>query len=174
MRLKNEIETQNGMARSAYTFAEVMVAVAVVAVMVVALYLGISTSFSIIQLTRENLRATQILVQRVETVRLYNWDQLRYTGTPAWLQTNFTDVYDPLAGTNATGGGVTYHGNIRLTVPPPVSVMPASVSYRGNVALVSVSLQWTNYSGSKSFPHERKFETLVAKSGMQKYVYGYQ
>ena len=169
MHIRSEKKTSAQGMRSAYTFAEVMVAVAVVAVMVVSLYLGISSSFSIIQRTRENLRATQILVQRVETVRLYNWDQLRYTGNPAWFQTNFTAIYDPLAGTN---GGVTYYGNIKLTVPPPVSVLPSSVSYRGDMALVTVSLKWTNNTGSKAFPHERTFETLVAKSGMQKYVYG--
>jgi len=172
MQLRCKSRNREQKARSAYTFAEVMVAVAVVGVMVVSLYMGISSSFAIIQRTRENLRATQILVQRVETVRLYNWDQLRYTGTPTWFQTNFTAIYDPLAGTNGTGGGVTYYGNIRLTVPPPVSVMPTTVSYRGDVALVTVSLRWTNKTASSSFPHERQFETLVAKSGMQRYVYG--
>jgi hypothetical protein len=156
--------------RSAYTFVEVMVAVAVVALMVVTLYLGISTSFSVIQRARENLRATQILVQRVETLRLYTWNQLRNVGATPSFQTRFTDIYDPLAGTS--GGGVTYYGNIQVTVPPPVSVLPASISYRGDVALVSVNLQWTNRAGNRVFPHDRQFQTLVAKSGMQKYVYG--
>lgn len=174
MQISNEINQSAGRPQSAYTFAEVMVAVAVVAVMVVSLYLGISSSFAIIQRTRENLRATQILVQRVETVRLYTWDQLRNVSSPARFQTNFSDVYDPLAGTNGTGGGVTYHGNIQVTVPPPASVLPVSVSYRGDVALVSVSLRWTNKTGIKVLPHERQFQTLVAKSGMQKYVYGFK
>jgi len=172
MQLKRENKTRTQLCQSAYTFAEVMVAVAVIAVMVVSLYLGISGSFSVIQRAREDLRATQILVQRAETVRLYNWDQLRYTGNPGWFQTNFTDIYDPFAGgTNAAGGGVTYHGNIRVTVPPP---MLGAVSYRNDVALISISLMWTNHSGTRPFPHQRQFQTLVAKSGMQKYVYGNQ
>ncbi len=172
MQIECEFKTRFRWAQSAYTFAEVMVAVAVLAVMLVSLYLGISTGFSIVQRTRENLRATQILVQRVETLRLYTWDQLRNTGSVPTFQTDFTDVYDPLAG--GTGGGVEYHGNLLITIPPPTSVLPADVSYRDNVALVTVSLRWTNHAGARVLPHERQYQTLVAKTGMQKYVYGYQ
>lgn len=159
-------------ASAAYTFVEVMVAVAIIGIMTVVLYAGISISFGVIHRTRENLRATQILVQRVETVRLYNWDQLRFTGTPAWFQTNFVDQYDPIGAATNSGGGAVYHGNISLTVPPPASVLPTTVSYRTNVALVTVTLRWTNSSGATFFPHQRTYETLVAKSGMQRYVFG--
>lgn len=169
-RLRREVQNPVGSAQSAYTFAEVMVAVALVAVMVVTLYLGITSGFSILQNARENLRATQILAQRVETLRLYTWDQLRNAGPTASFQTNFTAIFDPLTGPN--GGGVIYHGNIQVAVPPPVSVLPASVSYRDTVALVTVSLSWTNQAGERFYPHERQFQTLVAKSGMQMYVYG--
>ena len=158
-------------AYAAYTFVEVMVAVAIIGVMTVVLYAGISASFGIIQRTRENLRATQILVQRVETVRLYSWDQLIYKGSPAWFQTSFTEIYDPLKATNGGNGGLTYHGNITVTTNPPAL---GNVSYRGNVALVSVTLRWTNSTATAKFPHQRTFETLVAKSGMQKYVFGSQ
>lgn len=157
--------------RLAFTLAEVMVAVGVIGIMVVSLYLGISTSFSTIQRTRENLRATQILVQRVETVRLYTWNQLWNVTPPARFQTSFTDVYDPLGGTNASAGGVVYHGRVAVTTPD-VTVLPTS--YRTNVALVTVTIRWTNNTGTASFPHQRQYQTLVAKSGMQKYVYGFQ
>lgn len=157
--------------RQGFTFTEVMVAVGVVGVMVVSLYLGISTGFAMIQRTRENLRATQILTQRLETVRLYTWDQLRNVTTPARFQTKFTEIYNPLAATNGTGGGVVYYGTVAVTTPP-VEILPASVTYRTNVALVTVTLLWTNKTGTVSLPHRRQFQTLVAKSGMQKYVYG--
>ena len=156
-------------ARLGFTFMEVMVAVGVVGIMVVSLYLGISTSFSTIQRTRENLRATQILVQRVETVRLYTWEQLTNVTASARFQRDFTAVYNPLGGTNGSGGGVVYFGSVVPTIPP-VSVLPTT--YRSNVALVTVTVRWTNNAGAASFPHQRQFQTLVAKSGMQKYVYG--
>jgi len=172
MQIELEIKTPTPGTRSAYMLAEVMVAVAVLAVMVVSLYLGISTGFSILQRTRENLRATQILVQRMETLRLYTWDQLRNVESTPTFQTSFTDLYDPSAGD--TGGGMEYHGDIQITIPPPASALPAEVSYRDSVALVTVSLRWTNRAGENVFPHERQFQTLVAKTGMQRYVYGYQ
>lgn len=159
---------------SAYTFVEVMMAVAVIGVMTVSLYAGISASFGVIQRTRENLRATQILVQRVETVRLYTWDQLTTNSNPRWFPTNFVEIYDPLAVTNGVGSGISYHGSIGVTVPPPTTKIPATVSYRGNLALVSVTLRWTNTAGAGNIPHVRTYETLVAKSGMQRYVFGKQ
>ena len=172
MHIQRETKTPTRGARSAYTLAEVMVAVAVLAVMVVSLYLGISAGFAIVQRTRENLRATQILVQRMETLRLYTWDQLRNAESTPTFQTNFTALYDPSVGD--AGGGVEYHGDVEITVPPPASVLPAEVSYRDSVALITVSLRWTNRAGDNVLPHERQFQTLVARTGMQKYVYGYQ
>lgn len=170
MQLSNNQEGRHQ--RQAYTFVEVMVAVAVLGVMVVSLYLTIATSFTIIQQTRENLRATQIMMQRVETVRLYTWDQMRNVTVPARFQTSFTEIYDPLAGTNGLGGGVRYVGGVSVTIPPPVSVLPATTTYRSNLALVSVTVRWTNLNGTVKLPHLRQYQTLVAKSGMQKYVYG--
>jgi len=55
---------------SAFTLVEVMVAVWLGAIMFVGLYLGFSQGFAVIQLTRENLRATQILQEKAETIRL--------------------------------------------------------------------------------------------------------
>lgn len=158
---------------AAYTFTEVMVAVVIIGLMTVSLYAGISASFGVIQRTRENLRATQILVQRVETIRLYKWDQLTYTGTPGWLQTNFTEIYDPLSNTNGNGGGITYHGTVELGLPP-ASAIPSTVSYRTNLMLITVTLRWTNSAGATTLPHMRTYETLVAKNGMQNYVFGSQ
>jgi prepilin-type N-terminal cleavage/methylation domain-containing protein len=174
MQMNKEFSPSRSAGRAGFTLAEVMVAVGVMAVMLLSLYLGISNGFSVVQRTRENLRATQILVQRVETLRLYTWDQLLNSGATPTFQTNFSDLYNPLSVTNGTGSGVAYFGDIQVTVPPPATALPASVSYRANVALVTVSLRWTNGSGASSIPHLRQFETLVAKSGMQQYVYGAQ
>src|SRR5258705_6392917 len=68
---------QKGASRQfAYTLTEVMVGVAIIAVMFVTLYLGFTQGFGVVQASRENLRATQILQQYSELIRLYTWDQL--------------------------------------------------------------------------------------------------
>lgn len=56
------------------------------------LYGGISLSFQNVQLTREDLRATQVLVQTMEVLRLCTWSQSDpNTGI---LPTSFTVPYD--------------------------------------------------------------------------------
>src|SRR5690349_17496125 len=47
-------------ARSAFALAEVLVSVALMAIAFISLYAGISSSFAVTKLSRENLRATQI------------------------------------------------------------------------------------------------------------------
>ena len=60
--------------RTAFTLPEVMVAAGVGAVLFVSLYLGIAQGAVVVQSCRENLRATQILQEKMETIRLYTWD----------------------------------------------------------------------------------------------------
>ncbi len=62
-----------------YTFAEVLVASAILGFVATALYGAFSAGFCVIQSTRENLRATQILVQKLEAVRLFTWSQVADT-----------------------------------------------------------------------------------------------
>src|SRR6476469_9469030 len=49
-----------------FTLAEIMVGTALLAVMVVSLYGGISFGFTNITLARQNLRATQIALEKME------------------------------------------------------------------------------------------------------------
>src|SRR5439155_13882984 len=95
-----------------FTFVEVLVAMAVVGVTLITLCAGIGGGFSLIRMARENLRATQVMVERMETVRLYNWDQICATG---FVPTPFQTPY-------YSEGGVTsppiYVGTVVITNPP--------------------------------------------------------
>src|SRR6266478_2162337 len=79
----------------AYTMAEVLVAIAALAIMMVSLFAGYSSGFMIVQMTRENLRATQIMVQEIEDVRLYKWSQVTNS---TYLKQDFTNWYVPPSG----------------------------------------------------------------------------
>ena len=59
-----------------FNLIEVMVAVWIIGLMIVSLYGGFSYAFSAIRLSRENTRAAQILAERMEVVRLLNWDEV--------------------------------------------------------------------------------------------------
>src|SRR6266699_5886632 len=86
---------------SSFTLAEVMVAVLVMSIVVVSLYTGVSSGFALVKLAREDLRATQIMLQRVETLRLYTWSQFT---DPTYFSTNNSETYyDPTGQDNGSG-----------------------------------------------------------------------
>jgi len=143
-------------ARSAFTLVELIVAMAVIGIVVVALYGGITTGYSSVRLARENLRATQILVEKMEAIRLYDWEQLT---TPSFVASSFSVPYDPADTTNTTK--VIYSGQVSIT---PVS-LPAS--YTNDMRLVTVQLTW-NTAG---LPRTRQLSTYVCRTGLQNYLY---
>ena len=151
---------------SGYTFAEVLVAAGILGFMGTSLYAAFASGFCLIQSTRENLRATQIMVQKLESVRLFTWSQV--CDTNDYLKSAFTEVYDPLA---ANGGsrGASYTGVVTAS-EPAVGELPEA--YRTNMRTITVSLNWTNYNGARAIVHERKMTTRVARNGMQNYIWG--
>ena len=75
-----------------FSLVEAMVGIGLVGIVFVSLYAGISSGITIIQSARENLRATQIIVERMETVRLCSWEQIT-SGTN--LPISFIEYYYP-------------------------------------------------------------------------------
>src|SRR5438067_3046100 len=106
MNMKFEHKTDAG--RSAFSLAEVMFAVGIISVVFVSLYAAIGQGFGVIQVARENLRATQIMQEQVEILRILNWNQITTNASP-W---NFTASFYPA---NLTNQGVVYTGRIDLT-----------------------------------------------------------
>ena len=141
--------------RSAFTFVEVLVDMGALGVMVVALYAGMSSGFSVIRMARENLRATQILVEKMETVRLYNWDEISTNG---FVPTTFQAPY-------YVQGGVTsspiYYGTITI------SDTSFNTSYSNDLKTVAVDINWT----CNGLPRQRQIATFVSRYGLQNYIY---
>ena len=61
------------------TLVDVVMAVALLGVMASGIFGSFRYGFFTLQLVRENQRATQILLEKVETIRLYSWDQVQPT-----------------------------------------------------------------------------------------------
>src|SRR5436305_10243620 len=91
----------------AYTLAEVVVCVGLIVILFVSLYGGMSTGFATTQASRENLRATQIMLQYMEGIRLFNWDQLTSSN---WIPSTFVDYYYPLTNYAGESRGIPYYG----------------------------------------------------------------
>lgn len=149
-------------AEAAHSLPEAIIAVLVIGVMLISLYAGFSSGFSIVQSSREELRATQILQQRLETIRLYRWSQLLDTNN--YLTPTFVEYLAPSGQTNPAGG-VVYAGTITLRPPPD---LPAA--YRDHLREVTVKVYWTNQSGSTEIVRSRQMQTYVARHGMQNYL----
>ena len=137
---------------AAFTFVEVLVAIGIVGVLITALYAAIANSVSLVRNCQENERVTQILSDKLDTIRLYNWTQINSNG---FIPTNFTVGIDPL--TNSTPY---YTGAISIAQAPMAS------QYRSNILQVTVQVNWV--SGRR--PQSRRMDTFVAKYGLQSYI----
>src|SRR5688572_29792244 len=110
MRTKARVVGARRHKRAAFSLAETAIAMGVMGMVLGALYSGLAAGFFTIKMARENLRATQILVSRIDTLRLYSWNQITNTN-PRFISTNFVEVYDPLAANSA----LRYFGTITIS-----------------------------------------------------------
>jgi prepilin-type N-terminal cleavage/methylation domain-containing protein len=151
---------------AAFTFIEVLAATLVLGVVAASIYFGLAAGNSEIQSTRENLRATQIMLQKLEAIRLFTWSQVN--DPTNYLTSNFTEDYDPLAVTNGCGGAK-YRCYVSASTPATGEVAEA---YRTNMLTITVTLYWTNNSTVAPIVHKREMQTRVARNGMQNYIWG--
>ncbi|MDE3068330.1 MAG: hypothetical protein KGJ60_12355 [Verrucomicrobiota bacterium] len=149
-------------AERAFTLLEVVCSAALLLVTVVALFSGFSSGFGIIRTTREDLRATQILTQKMEALRLLTWSQL------SLCPSSFQDCYYPQNVTNNTAGTV-YYGTISIGAATNISDL---VTYKSRVRLVTIGVVWTNFLGGHPIVHARQMQTLSAQYGIQNYIWG--
>ena len=141
---------------SAFTLPEVMMGVMIMSVMIVSLYLGLSQGFAVIQISRENIRATQILQEKMEAIRLYTWDQIN---TDGFVPANFSEYsYDK---GSASARGVLYTGTFQKTADPTIE------NYAVDQRLVTFTLTWR----SGNVQRQRQMQTLVSRYGLQNYIY---
>lgn len=149
--MKTYLKTNNVKAQRAFTMIEVMVAVGVLGIVLLALFASFSFGFSVVKLSREELRATQILQERTEAVRLYSWNQI----------TNTTFVPSTFQEPLLNGGPVYFSGTLSIT---PVTL--ADTTYSSHMRQVFVTISWTN--GTK---RTRSTSTFVSHYGLQNYVF---
>lgn len=135
---------------------EVLVAVAVLAIGAASLYSGIGYGFRCVAQIREERRATQILLETTEIIRLYTWDQLH---NPNFLPPVIKETYNPGDEKNP---GVVYTNRITIaSLPPDVE------NYLNNLSQVTIALDWISAGSSR----HREITTFIAHRGLRSYVY---
>jgi len=151
-------------ANGGFGLVDAMFAMLLAAMMFTALYAGLAFGFKVIKMARENTRATQIMLEKMETLRLYTWTQVTNGTLPT---TNFIVPYYAV-GTNTSG--LVYTGSIAVAssgvTSDPVSGTPTS--YADDMRKVTIRVDWTSVG---SINRTRSMCTYVTKNGMQSYVY---
>lgn len=154
----------SGKRDAGFSLLEVLIAVTVMAIIYAGLFVGVTTTFNLLQTTRENLRATQIMVSRLERLRLCAWSEGQLFNTNV-VPAKFNDSFYPLGLNGGTNSGTVYVGTMTVSQSPNLNPV---ASYRTNMALVTVTVRWTNGLNNVHF---RSMSTYVARYGMQNYVY---
>ena len=140
--------------RAGFGLTESLIGVVIMGMVFVALYSGMATGFHSVRSARENLRATQILMEKFEAVRLYNWEQIT---TPGFVPTTFTNVFAPSQAVR----GTLYVGTVTIN-PAPVTEV-----YSNDMRHVTIQLSWNSNGSTKT----RSFTSFVARYGLQHYIY---
>jgi len=166
-RLGNPARTPSLFRRiGAFTLPEVLLSISVIGVMFVSLYTGITMGFGIISMARENLRATQIMTDRMEEMRLYTWTQVTSFGSStSYIPSSFIEPFFPTSSSSSSfttnQAGINFYGTLSVVVPS------ITESYSNDLRVVTVTLNWTN----GSVPRTRSMSTMVSQYGMQNYIY---
>ena len=146
-----------------FSLIECVVAISVIMISFLTIFGCITFGFTVTQLSRENLRATQILLDKMEGVRLYSWTQLTNSSFLTPVFTNWFYETNDIGQLNANGNGVLYTGLVSVTQ------VPFSTSYTNTMVLVTVTVGWT--SSGKNIVKSRTMQTLVGEFGLQNYIY---
>jgi prepilin-type N-terminal cleavage/methylation domain-containing protein len=147
--------------QNAFTMVELLVGTAIFGLLMVGVFGVMTMGLSITQMSRENLRATEIMLDKMEGVRLYSWTQVNDS---TFLQSSFTNWFfetNNIGTATAVGNGIQYTGTVS------VAASPFTNSYSANIRSVTVTVNWASGGIARS----RTMATFVSQPGMQNYVF---
>jgi hypothetical protein len=150
--------------RLAYTLVEVLMGAAAMVIVFVTIFSVMTACLFMSGTSRENLRATQIMLDKMEGIRLYSPSQLTNTAFLLQSFTNWSSETNNIGMPNVQGYGVKYTGT--LTIAP----VGFTNSYTSNMHQVTVNLGWVS-GGVGNLAHTRSMTTFYANQGLYNYVW---
>lgn len=151
-----------GSAESGHTLAGLLASAAALGVVAGALYLPFTAAVRVGHAMRDNLGATQIVMQKAEALRLFTGSQAADATRQA--RPLFVERDDPSSAAGSQGG-MQYTGYLSTTDDAPSAL-------RTHPRTVTVTICWTNQSGRKPVVHSRAVQARLAPDGMPKYIWG--
>jgi hypothetical protein len=148
----------------AFFLLEATIGMVLLGLIFMAMYTGLVTTTFSVQLSRENLRATQIMAEKLDTIRLYGYKKF-VVDDPFYIQRGVVDaplyVDDPTkAGNDATTARL-------YDIEVLIENAPFTEPYAVDMRMVTVKLTWLTGKMKRT----RSMSTLVSKYGLYKYVY---
>src|SRR5262245_35401581 len=116
-----------------FTMVEVVASIAILGIAIAALLAGLTWNVSTIKFARETVRATQIMEDKLDTIRLYSWDQIT---TPGFITNKFYASFCPSNALFPSESGIIYTGRITI------ATSPLSESYKTNMLRITIDLDW--------------------------------
>ncbi len=166
--IKNEMAQKNAR-QEAFTLVELITSCAILAILFVSLFYGIAQGYNIIQSERENLRATQIMLGRMEGLHLEAWGTNQLFNL-TYVPNTFTDYFYPVGLGGFNSNAVVYTGTMTITTNP-ASISGTSSGYAPNMALVTVTVSWNDNNFGLTNTHTKSMSTYVAQYGIQNYTF---
>ena len=143
-----------------FTLIEALFSFGIIGVLVIGLYSALTSGFSGVQDEREDARATQILIEKMDQLRVVSWDDIVEDKIPG----KFLEHFDPTRapGTYEKDDPLVYEGKVK------VKKGPNDVSYEDYLKTITIELKWTSFAGRE---RKRELTTYYARYGLQNYVY---
>jgi type II secretory pathway pseudopilin PulG len=141
----------------AFTLVETMVGAAIISLLGMVLLAGIARTYNNVDFNAKNLRAVEILVEKMELIRARPWNEITNSGhVPQSFKASF---YNP-GGTNNATNAFLYQGTVNIASAPVME------SYGTNLRQVTITVYWTN----DNIRRVRSMTTLVSPYGIQPYA----
>jgi hypothetical protein len=132
-----------------FALVEALLATGLLALIIGTLYGAFSFGFRVIQVSQEDMRADQVLLERLESLRVYDWSRV----TNHFIPGSFSAYY------NNNTNGLSYAGTIVVTNTT------FSESYAGTLRQVNASVTWVSGGVSR----RRTMSTFVSQNGICTY-----
>ncbi len=155
-----KIELQRKQNVAGDTFPNMSTTVAFVGVVVTFLYGVFSAGFPVIQSARQDLRTTQMVMQKAEALRLFTSSQVCEASNqrvPVSVEPNDPSAARRNPGSVQSAGYLSAH---------------LANAARSQTHTVTVTLCSTNADGAKPVVHRREVQMRLARNGMPKYIWG--
>lgn len=136
-----------------FTLVEVLVAMVLLGVSVASVYTAIACGFRWVQASRINLRANQVMMEKMEVIRLLTWSQINSNG---FVPTTFSAPYIP-----GDQKGLVYSGTI--TIAPVTNLSSTYAPY-----LRAVSVKLNSPSGTPARTWE--LTSYYGRYGLHNYI----